>query len=1274
MPTIFYIPVSILYLLVSCTEGHVDNETLTQCTHLVTPNGTCQDSISVPCHTLGYYMTAQFNQSNTTFCFLPGIHVLNNGSVTMDSLSNIAFVGLGAFAQSSVQEKANEFKFISHITNDDLIPFAEPMAIIQCDTFSGFQFTNIKSLLLINLTIANCGANVSELLSQKTSPINSISLVQYVSVLMINISNLHIETTSIQNSTGYGLMGINILGSSVITGSSFVGNNQIVKSSLLLYNATPTYCNDGSNSTAPAFYVNNATKESSVLMGGNALFIYDELLNHSMNPVLNISSCLFALGIDGSIGLENNNLYEINTIMGTGLSAWMTQNVSIFIANTVTYRNQAFYGANLYLQMNPPSTGVMVSGVNSSRGISYIGGGLLIINNPLSYPYPSQNQVILTHSSFSTDYNPDSGLYILDTNEISPSLVVTIEHCTLSSNLVVGSTVQNIMVIINYSYFDTPGCSGGIGAFDATLQLSNCTFNRTNLYASESDVIIADGMFANSLFSANELHFSHLLLTGNIIYINNKASQNGGALYLFNTDVTISAPANITFLKNAANLKGGAIYIYTKDKSRNCIISFNDPNGTLDSPGIHLHFEGNNADLSGNVLYGGDIDICNYNCTLTPNYGSCPFYGYMAMIAIPKLVTYFNNGNATAMVSSDPRGICSCTNVSVSCNSAPGPIRRAYPGQTVDIPFIVVGQLLGASPDHVLSSTCDFDNHHTCTIPSLDDDNKQKGHRYCTNYSYLVVENVEQVKLTEVFLIPESAYIESYPYYSFHTPIQVHPCPFGFVQNNSSHICTCTSLLQKYKVKCDIDNLKVSRTAGFWIGNNSEEVLSIHIHCPYDYCVTTDISFNICDDQDTQCNYNRSGVLCGGWRPNFSTVFGSTKCKNCTNQSHWVIIPIAVTGLVMLALIFIFNFTVTVGTLNGLILYANIIKSGIINLLPTMSHQRVSPSFFIDWLNLDLGIETCFYDGMDTYDKTWLGLLFPLYILALVGAIIIGSRWSSKLAWLSKSNAVPVLATLILLSYTAFFNSVVTVFSYTQLDTDSTPLNSSRSPAVWLVDGNVLYMNGKHLYLVMAALIITVAFIVPYTTILLIAPWLQAKSHFKLLQWVNKLKPFIDAYQAPFKDQYRYWPGVHLMIRAVLYLIFTTNQANDINVNLLACVVVFGVYSGTASVLSVYKSSFLNIIEVIFATNIMLLSTSLLYIRTNNDMEYIVAMLSIACAFVVFVIIVAKDLIKFCRKWTCKKSTQISTQVHPVSTESSRLYTCNAAYVMEFREPMLDDI
>ena len=72
---------------------------------------------------------------------------------------------------------------------------------------------------------------------------------------------------------------------------------------------------------------------------------------------------------------------------------------------------------------------------------------------------------------------------------------------------------------------------------------------------------------------------------------------------------------------------------------------------------------------------------------------------------------------------------------------------------------------------------------------------------------------------------------------------------------------------------------------------------------------------------------------------------------------------------------------------------------------------------FIAWLNLDLGIETCFFHGLDGYWKTWLQFVFPFYIWATILLIIYVSHCSQAVARIFGNNSVPVLATLILLSY-----------------------------------------------------------------------------------------------------------------------------------------------------------------------------------------------------------------------------------------------------------------
>ena len=78
----------------------------------------------------------------------------------------------------------------------------------------------------------------------------------------------------------------------------------------------------------------------------------------------------------------------------------------------------------------------------------------------------------------------------------------------------------------------------------------------------------------------------------------------------------------------------------------------------------------------------------------------------------------------------------------------------------------------------------------------------------------------------------------------------------------------------------------------------------------------------------------------------------------------------------LVAFLLLSNMTISHGTLNGLIIYANVVStSGML----TLNSCSITPllTVFIAWINLDLGVETCFYLGMDVYQKTWLQFSFP---------------------------------------------------------------------------------------------------------------------------------------------------------------------------------------------------------------------------------------------------------------------------------------------------------
>ena len=58
-------------------------------------------------------------------------------------------------------------------------------------------------------------------------------------------------------------------------------------------------------------------------------------------------------------------------------------------------------------------------------------------------------------------------------------------------------------------------------------------------------------------------------------------------------------------------------------------------------------------------------------------------------------------------------------------------------------------------------------------------------------------------------------------------------------------------------------------------------------------------------------------------------------------------------------------------------------------------------------------------------------------------------------------------------------------------------------------------MEGTHIALLLMSIVALIVYVLLFTVLVLLAPWLQARSGYRLLRWVNKIKPLLDAYQGP---------------------------------------------------------------------------------------------------------------------------------------------------------------
>ena len=301
-------------------------------------------------------------------------------------------------------------------------------------------------------------------------------------------------------------------------------------------------------------------------------------------------------------------------------------------------------------------------------------------------------------------------------------------------------------------------------------------------------------------------------------------------------------------------------------------------------------------------------------------------------------------------------------------------------------------------------------------------------------------------------------------------------------------------------------------------------------------------------------------------------------------------------------------------------------------------------SYLTSWMSLDLGIETCFYDGMDMYSKAWLQFVFPVYIWVIVILIITASHYSLRASYVFGRNAPKVLATLFLLSYTKILDAVFTAFSFTFLD--------NGRQVVWLYDGNIEYFRGKHIPLVVLAMFFVFAFLVPYTIIVLCIQCLQKRSWYRPLGWVRRLKPLLDAYTGPYKDKYRFWTGLLLLVRFFLLLAYACNAQGDAFLNvLLTGVAASCLLAVEWAFMGIYRNWLLDLLEGSFLLNIAILSAATLYTETVNGDQTIVAFISIIITCAMLVGILIFHVTRRFGNFRCTK-TQLPLQPVPITTEN----------------------
>ena len=180
-----------------------------------------------------------------------------------------------------------------------------------------------------------------------------------------------------------------------------------------------------------------------------------------------------------------------------------------------------------------------------------------------------------------------------------------------------------------------------------------------------------------------------------------------------------------------------------------------------------------------------------------------------------------------------------------------------------------------------------------------------------------------------------------------------------------------------------------------------------------------------------------------------------------------------------------------------------------------------------------------------------------------------------------------------------------------------------RVELVWSVSTNVTLFEAKHIILFIVSILLLLI-LIPFNIILLFN---RKLSIFKTIQ---RFKPILDPYKAPYKDKYYYWAGYQLVVRMIYLSAAGLNKNNNLTVAML----ITGFAMCIHGQLHPFQHKLLNLQELM-----MLLNVLIVYVSTNFDQDYyqIIVRIMVGLAMMYFtVMLLWHSMIHTCSKYLLK--------------------------------------
>ena len=1180
--------------------------------YYVVPNGAHYDGNNT--HELNYYLNKHFTP-NSQLHFKPGVYYLENDFI-MTNVYHISIIGHNA----TIICQPNVGLTFINITNMTL----ECMSFMNCEQDYRNNFALNYSHHIKDKTFSDkvYGRKASIVFYNSSLAVRHISLSCRAGVHALMIANM-IDPVRLYNIT-------------VLMNIKESSNSSIISSGIFLH-----------------FHIYLTAKRSVSVSLKKFKFT---LLNSSRKKIKNYDNFSF---IAASFLLLNTNLSANISITDLVFANFQNSMTLFYYAKYCRLNSQ-----RLYLNK--------IQGYKNKANLKF--PLLFIVFQGFGFDFKSaqyckqKSRVIILNSIFKSNMNITAIIHVKLKNTLLTATNITIYNCTFIDNMNTGFVITDSEINSLLQLTHT------IKLKDVKIIDNTNDVSRVNLLSFsrchpkfEGPIIIMGNKYYENIAT---LYFAALRFHGNISISKNKAYMLVNTLensyFVFEENVKVEI-VNNTF-HNAVRNRDWMENLGLYDNTGICMIQFYSLRGNLDnefaknkSTFNYMLFKKNNIITQPQYLSRYELGL-NINCSWLSNMA----FETTSPIQVEKAFVKSSYATSTkADVYAIPSKLCYCTDSS-SYNCTKREVGPVFPGQLLKLPLMIPS---------LNSPTWNKDHYYTmltartqgipsqgCIIENVSEIFQIHKNYNCNEYTYTI--KYSSFNECELYLRTQQDDTEI-------VYVKMKPCPPGFVLETD--MCICDPLLKSEPLSvstCSLDNETILRPENSWISaepNTYDYSYTYHVSvdCPFHYCLPHPSHLNL-SNPDSQCQYNRAGILCVQCQKGLSVVFGSFKCKRCTNYYLLIIVPMFIIILLILVLVFMFNLTITNGTINTFIFYIDIVD---INL------SLYSPNCCTILCMFAPSIETCFYNGMNQYSKVWLSLCYPLFFIFIAILLIIASRRSVIFQRLTARRALPVLATLALVSFTGLLRiASFVLFGFKVV----TSIPGEHSTTLWVIDANTALFGPKFILLYFVCLIFFLILLMFNVLLLFTKELLQFKI-------INKIKPFLDVYLGPYKHGFSYWTGLQLLIRIAIFGL----TATDHDINLMTSTILLVVLLWIQAIAQPFKSKFHNFQQSLVLVDIIMINIISLYNRDNNHQAFIAISVLIHGGSLYFIICIIFHcvthafgktvdrgkvmLIRCCTTWKLRLSNSKKFTEKRIRMASLRNKIDDVTYnYQEFQEPLIE--